>query len=168
MLPRTFFEQPTVEVARQLIGQQLVFGNHQGLITETEAYLQDGDPACHAARGPTPRNAVMFGPAGVSYVYFIYGMYYCFNIVTEQDGYGCAVLIRGMKIDNVPYAQTNGPGKLCRFLGITREKHNGIELIGNPDFHVAATGLTPPYDATSRIGIREGKEHMWRFVVKNI
>jgi hypothetical protein len=100
-LTRDFFHRPTVLVAQELLGKTLVFNGQRGRITETEAYLgQADDPACHAARGKTKRNAVMFGQAGLSYVYFIYGMYYCFNIVTEDEHFGAAVLIRGVLEDS--------------------------------------------------------------------
>ena len=96
-LNREFFEQSTQKVAQQLLGAQLTFGKKTGIITETEAYIGQDDPACHAARGLTPRTKIMYGPAGYSYVYLIYGMYYCFNIVTQQTGFPAAVLIRGLK-----------------------------------------------------------------------
>src|SRR5271170_2047520 len=100
-LGRSFFLRPTVQVAQDLLGKRLIFQNFSGIITETEAYHQNNDPACHAYRGKTPRNAPMFGPAGHSYVYFIYGMYHCLNIVTEPEGVAAAVLIRGLKTDTL-------------------------------------------------------------------
>jgi DNA-3-methyladenine glycosylase len=161
-LPRNFFEQDSLTVAQQLIGKVLTFRTTQGIIVETEAYCGFDDPASHAARGKTPRSAVMFGPAGFSYVYFIYGMYHCLNIVTESEGYPAAILIRGLYIPD-QQLHLNGPGKLCRHLGITRE-HNQRDLIHEPDFYVSQTHLHLPWQATPRIGIKVGCDKLWRFV----
>lgn len=165
-LPRDFYTQPTLEVARQLLGQKLVFQGIEGIITETEAYIGQDDPACHAARGKTPRNAAMFMQGGVSYVYLIYGMYHCLNIVTEQEDFPAAVLIRGITLLDKDNTVLDGPGKLTRHLCITRE-HNQIDMVENPVFYVEATGYSPAYLATPRIGIREGTDKLWRFVVKD-
>lgn len=130
VLGQKFFARDALVVAPELLGMVLcrrfdddtVF---RGAISEVEAYVQD-DPASHAFRGETPRNQVMFGHAGVAYVYFIYGMYFCLNVVTGRKGQGQAVLIRGvLPIDDngiiMPLVkQTNGPGKLCRYLNIDR------------------------------------------------
>jgi DNA-3-methyladenine glycosylase len=164
-LSHDFFNRPTVTVAQELLGKLLVFGPMAGIITETEAYIGQDDPACHAARGKTPRNAVMFGPAGYTYVYFIYGMYYCLNVVTEGEGSPAAVLIRSLMLIEPEPLHLNGPGKLCRHLGITRE-HNGVDLIENPTFYVKDSSLTPAYESTPRIGISRGQDKLWRFVVK--
>lgn len=164
-LSREFFNRPTLTVAQELLGKIAVFQNVAGIITETEAYIGENDPACHAARGKTPRNAVMFGPPGMSYVYFIYGMYHCLNFVTEGEGTPAAVLIRGlMQIEPAPL-HLNGPGKLCRHLGITRE-HNGIDITESDSFYVKDSPLSPAFETTSRIGISKGQEKPWRFVVK--
>lgn len=162
-LDRTFFEQPTLKVAETLIGQVLCWNGYRGVITETEAYTGINDPACHAARGKTLRNAVMFENAGLTYVYFIYGMYYCLNIVTEPIGIAAAVLLRGIQLLDAPYTHLNGPGKLCRFLQITRE-HNHLDLTSSPQYWVEDQGITLNYKVTPRIGIRQGQEHLWRFV----
>lgn len=162
-LDRDFFERPTLTVAEELIGKTMVFYGTAAVITETEAYVGEDDPACHAARGKTPRNAVMYGKAGITYVYFIYGMYYCLNFVTEAEGFPAAVLIRGVRINGVADKKLNGPGKLCRFFGITKE-HNGKNLTVGKDFYVADTGLTLPFQRTQRIGISAGTEKLWRFV----
>lgn len=163
-LNRAFFERPTLTVAADLIGKSMFFKGRGAIITETEAYVGEDDPACHAARGMTPRNEVMYGPAGVSYVYFIYGMYHCLNFVTETEGFPAAVLIRGIRIRDIPDQKLNGPGKLCRFLGITRE-HNKIDLTQAEDFFVADIGLRLSFRTTPRIGISAGTDKPWRFIV---
>ncbi len=165
-LNREFFDRPTLTVAQELLGKVMVFGTLGGIITETEAYIGQEDPACHAARGKTPRNAVMFGEPGWSYVYFIYGMYHCLNFVTEQMGSPAAVLIRGLQLVKPSPLLLNGPGKICRHLGITRE-HNGIDLITHEHFYVKDSPFSPPFITTPRIGITKGQEKLWRFVVKN-
>jgi DNA-3-methyladenine glycosylase len=159
-----FFERPTLQVAQELLGKKIFYNGVEAVITETEAYIAEGDPACHAARGKTPRNAIMFGKPGFSYVYFIYGMYHCLNFVTEKEGVAAAVLIRGVKIDGVDHKKTNGPGKLCKFLNITREQ-NAIDIVSSDDFCVYDSEYLPKFQTTPRIGIRQGKEHLWRFVV---
>lgn len=164
ILSRDFFNQPTLTVAQQLLGKIMSFNGTPGLITETEAYIGQDDPACHAARGKTPRNAVMFGPPGFSYVYFIYGMYHCLNFVTEEEGKPAAVLIRGLHLLEPPALHLDGPGKLCRHLGITRD-HNGIDLTENEFFYVKNSPLSPPFITTPRIGISQGQDKLWRFVV---
>lgn len=165
-LTQDFFARPTLTVAQELLGTTLVFGSFEGIITETEAYMGQDDPACHAARGKTQRNAVMFGPAGISYVYFIYGMYHCLNVVTEAEGFPAAVLIRGVRLQKPSSLLLDGPGKLCRHLKITRT-HSGIDLTRDPSFSIkAATAPPPAFDATPRIGIRQGTEKLWRFIVR--
>lgn len=164
-LNRDFYNRPTLEVAKELIGKLLYFNGHQAIITETEAYHSHGDPACHAARGKTPRTEVMFGKAGVSYVYFIYGMYHCLNFVTETEGIAAAVLIRGIKLIGNENADLSGPGKLCRYLGINKA-HNKIDLCKSQDFYVSDHGLVLPHIVTPRIGISKGQDKLWRFVAK--
>src|SRR5689334_4323988 len=119
LLKRSFYNRPTLVVARDLLGchisRRLPNGEiRRGRIVEVEAYLV-GDPAAHSFRGPTKRNLVMFGPPGFSYVYFTYGMHHCLNFVTEAKGTGTAVLIRGL--DQIEHA--NGPGRICRELELT-------------------------------------------------
>lgn len=163
ILPYDFYQRPTLQVAQDLLGKTLVFKNQRGRITETEAYIGEDDPACHASRGLTPRTQVMFGKAGYSYVYLIYGMYHCFNIVTEKEGFPAAVLIRGLHLLNPPSLYLDGPGKLCRHLGITCQ-HNKQDLICSRDFYVVRTSLCPTYQATGRIGITRGRDRLWRFI----
>src|SRR3989344_2343888 len=96
-LPRSFFDRPTLQVAQELLGKVLVVGECSGRINEVEAYIGEGDPACHAARGKTERNRVMYGRAGHLYVYFTYGMYHCANIVTEREDFPATVLLRSIE-----------------------------------------------------------------------
>lgn len=159
-LENTFYKQPVVSAAQSLLGKRLIYREAQGIIVETEAYRGSDDPASHAARGRTPRNAIMFGPPGHAYVYMIYGLHFCLNIVCEEEGQPAAVLIRGLK---TPEKLLDGPGKLCRHLGITLNE-NGTNLIDSPHFYLTQ-GLTPhKVEATARIGIRHGREKLWRFV----
>lgn len=164
-LPYDFYNRDVVEVARDLLGKTLVFGNFKGIITETEAYRGTDDEASHAFKGITPRSQIMFGEPGYSYVYHIYGMYYCLNIVTEEKGTPSAVLIRGL---NLPHIHLDGPGKLCKYLGITREKHNGINLVSNDFFYLTEGINSVTYEATPRIGIKKATDKPWRFVATNI
>ncbi|MFQ5583428.1 MAG: DNA-3-methyladenine glycosylase, partial [Calditrichia bacterium] len=149
-----------------------------GMIVETEAYIGEEDPACHAAVGKTMRNEVMYGPPGRAYIYFIYGMYYCLNVVTEPEGYPAAVLIRALQpiagMDKMMVLRnqkqihqlTNGPGKLCQALNLDRSQ-NGEDLCGKRLF--ITPGITiPPQNivVSKRIGIRVGKEFRWRYYIK--
>jgi len=124
-LPLTFYRRSALTVARELLGKvlihQLPTGRREGRIVETEAYVGEHDLACHASKGRTRRTEVLFGPPGRAYVYFIYGMYHCFNVVTEPEGVAAAVLVRAIEpLAGIPGGLgTDGPGKLCRALGIT-------------------------------------------------
>jgi DNA-3-methyladenine glycosylase len=134
-LPRSFYDRDTKVVAQELLGKWLVHGERVARIVETEAYLGQHDRAAHSCRGLTARNAPMFGPPGYAYVYMIYGMYFCFNVVTEREGHASAVLIRGVEpIYNV-FGKTNGPGLLCRALDIDR-RLNGWDLLSDR-LHIA-------------------------------
>lgn len=155
-----------------------------GEINEVEAYTSN-DPACHAARGRTKRNEVMFWEGGHAYVYFTYGMYFCMNVVTEVEGCAAAVLIRsiipregfelmlknresksGRKIakENI----SNGPGKLCQALRMDL-RHNGIDLVTDEKFYILDQGKKiTKFEKTKRIGISKGQELEWRFVYKEI
>lgn len=131
ILTKKFYLKETLKVAQDLLGCFLVrkIGKKsiKGMIMETEAYIGEDDLASHASKGRTPRTEIMYGEAGRSYVYMIYGMYHCFNIVTEKKDFPAAVLIRGIKIENIEYKKTNGPGKICKFMQIDR-KLNGCDI----------------------------------------
>lgn len=159
-LPRSFYARQTVEVARALLGKLLVRAGaptRVARIVEVEAYLGERDAASHARRGPTPRARIMFGPPGRLYVYLVYGMHHCMNVITEADGTAGAVLIRGAQ----PLAGWNdlsgprlltGPGKVCAGLDITR-LHNDLDLSGH-DLFVADDGSPAPHAKRSaRIGV---------------
>lgn len=185
-IPRDFYEQPTLQVARFLLGAYLVHRSEEGVtvgkIVETEAYGGEVDLACHAAQGRrTVRTEVMFGPAGYAYVYLIYGMYECFNIVTGPVDDAQAVLIRAiepvegidiMKARRNTQKLTNlcsGPGKLCRAMGITRELY-GADLCGEKIYLVYGEDV-PEEDVvrTPRINVDyagAAKDFLWRFLVK--
>lgn len=129
-LQRDFYSRDTMCVARDLLGKFLVHraGDkiYRAMITETEAYDGLSDKASHASRGRTQRNQLMFGPAGFSYVYLIYGIYHCLNFTTQKEGYPAAVLIRALDDKN-----SDGPGKLCREFQITKNTHNGLDITGD-------------------------------------
>ena len=184
-LPRSFYEQSTVEVARQLLGKYLVRkhedGDRVGRIVETEAYVGPQDLACHAAKGRTARNEVMFGAAGHAYVYFIYGFYNMLNLVTEANEYPAAVLIRAVEpvagIDimmqrrrnNLLRNLTNGPGKLCQAFDINRSL-NGIDVVGKILYIEDRGEPAPKFQATARIGVDyagKWKDKQLRFVVRD-
>jgi DNA-3-methyladenine glycosylase len=162
-LGHSFFCRHTTEVAQTLLGQVLVFGPYRGTITETEAYRGTDDEASHAFRGMTPRASIMFSRPGLSYVYFIYGKYYCLNVVIEPEGEPGAVLIRGIKLINSPYTIITGPGKICRTLGITTV-HNGIDLTTQDNFYIASGKTNDIFQATPRISIRKAQDKHWRFL----
>lgn len=139
-LMREFYDRDTRVVAQELLGKFLVRiadgVERIGRIVEVEAYLGPHDRASHSARGLTPRNQVMFGPPGHAYVYFIYGMYYCMNVVTEREGHASAVLLRAVEpLQNVA-SRTCGPGLLCRTMGI--DKHLNAHDLLSDDFFIAA------------------------------
>jgi len=157
-MTQRFFARPSTAVARALLGKLLVCGERAGIIVETEAYLGPDDRASHARFGKTERNAVMFGPGGVAYVYLIYGMYDMFNIVTGPAGRAEAVLVRAVEPARGVgggTAAARGPGKLTRALGISR-RHNGTDLVRSADLFVAAGGPRVPAERIAcgpRIGI---------------
>jgi DNA-3-methyladenine glycosylase len=164
-LGRAFYGRPTTTVARELLGKLLVRRRAErppqvARIVEVEAYLGERDAASHARRGPTPRAAIMFGPPGFLYVYLIYGMHHCMNLVTETDGVAGAVLLRAAApiagFTDGAGARRNpltGPGKLCAALAITRML-NGHDLTGGRELFVADDGApTPRRGRSARIGV---------------
>jgi DNA-3-methyladenine glycosylase len=158
-LPRAFFARDPRRVARELLGQVLVH-RHRGTvraarIVETEAYLGERDRASHARFGPTPRAAVMFGPPGFAYVYLVYGMHHCMNVVTGEDGAASAVLLRAGEPLLGCLAAPRGPGKLCQALAIRRERHDGLDLCGEaPRLYVAgAPAPGEPIRTSARVGV---------------
>lgn len=171
MLDRTFFDRPVLEVSRDLIGATLLFSGVGGIIVEVEAYDQT-DPASHSFRGPTPRNAAMFGPPGHAYVYKIYGIHFCLNFVCHS---GSAILIRALRPEvgiadmherrgGVSDRQLcSGPGKLAQALGIDL-RQNGLAL-DLPPFALHARREMPDIATGPRIGITKGTEAPWRFVL---
>jgi DNA-3-methyladenine glycosylase len=172
-----FYRRPAASVARDLLGQVLEVRRGRqrlaGTIIETEAYLGEDDPASHAFRGPTRRAAIMFGPPGIAYVYFIYGMYHCLNAVTGQEGEASAVLIRALS-PKVPAGWTGtglyrmrlgGPGRICREFGIDLSM-NGWDL--STSRLRIMRGATVPEDEVvvgPRVGIRSAAELPLRFRV---
>lgn len=184
-LPRSFYLRPTITIAKDLLGKHLVrkIGRSilVGKIVEVEAYLGEKDPASHAYRGLTKRNEVMFRQGGHLYVYFTYGMHYCCNVVTEDEGTGHAVLIRaveplegirtmrkrrGLGKEAADRLLTNGPAKLCKALAIGREE-NGADLLGNKIWIAPGPQVRPSeIEASVRIGITKGAEKKWRFYIR--
>jgi DNA-3-methyladenine glycosylase len=171
--------RPTIEVARDLLGKALVHGSTSGTIVETEAYLGLEDPAAHSFRGITARTKVIFGPPGHAYVYLIYGMYECLNIVAEPEGSPGCVLIRAIDpLTGIPLMRrrrpgtkkdrdlANGPGKLTLAMGITR-KHNGLDMTGGE-----LTVMEPEarvefgVGVSARIGLTKAADWPLRFFVQ--
>ena len=183
MLPSSFYTAPTLTLARNLMGKTLVrrYRNQRlsGRIVEVEAYHQDGDQAAHSYRGATARNQVMFGPPGHLYVYFIYGMHFCMNVVTEAAGVGAAVLIRAVEpLDGLSVMQelrgakikprdlTSGPAKCCQALAIDRSQ-DGQPLTGPVIWLEDGDAGSPDQIETSpRIGISKSIDLPWRFTLK--
>ena len=185
-LPRTFYARDTLTVARALLGKRLVRlldGTRvAGRIVEVEAYVGEMDSACHAYRGLTARNATMFGPPGHAYVYFIYGMHHCVNVVTDREGYPAAVLIRALApvegIDTMRALRagrsdrelTNGPAKLCYALSIDRAL-DGADLVDGGALWIEDDpgAPAPEIAAGPRVGVRGDRwalEVPWRFWIR--
>lgn len=165
-LPREFYNRETSLVAQELLGCHLVHRSQGiervGKIIEVEAYLGQHDLASHTSKGLTKRTATMFGPPGYAYVYLIYGMYHCFNVVTEPAGIGAAVLIRAVEpIANIT-GRTSGPGLLCQSMMIDKA-HNGFDLLSESLFISKAKSTEPIHIiAAPRIGVHYAKEWAYK------
>ena len=174
LLRKKFFDRDVQTVATDLIGATFTFNGVGGVIVEVEAY-HHSEPAAHSYRGPTPRNAVMFGPAGYAYVYRSYGIHWCVNFVCEREGEASAVLIRALEPTvglaamrrrrGVADARLlcSGPGRLCEALGITGA-HSGLALDA-PPFGLYAREQNVEVLAGVRIGITKAVELPWRYVL---
>jgi DNA-3-methyladenine glycosylase len=178
-VPRQFYARDSRVVAPELLNKVLVHGPCSGRIVEVEAYAGGEDPGSHAYRGPTKRNATMFGPPGHMYVYFTYGMHWCANAVTGEHQNGQAVLLRALApIDGLdqmrarrPAARRDrdlcsGPARLCAALGIDRA-YDGADLVAGDGPFIADDGVPPPVTpgVSTRIGLSRGVEHPWRWWV---
>ena len=188
-LPRRFYDRPTLDVARDLLGKVLVHRRRgtitSGAIVEVEAYIGESDPACHAAPGPTRRNAPLYGPPGFAYVYLNYGIHYLVNVVTEAERQPAAVLIRALDpLEGINVMRRRrgraskgrrvltgrelnvhdlcrGPGNVTMAMGITLAQ-NQLDLVGGELFIEDRGGNVGPIAWSERIGIRVGTEHLWR------
>ena len=182
ILPKKFYTRDTVHVAKDLLGKTLVrkIGKQvlTGIIIETEAYKGKNDPASHSSKKKTERNKVMFGQVGMSYVYFTYGMHYCFNIVAKKDEQqsgavlvrsiqplkGITIMIKNRKTGTISNL-TNGPAKLTQALQITKKQYN-VDLTKNSDLFIM-DGIKPrKILARPRIGIKIGLDKLWNFSFK--
>jgi len=182
ILPREFYSKDTVTVAKNLLGKRIIrkIGRYEvsGIITETEAYRHKDDPASHAFKKITARNKIMFEDVGFAYVYFTYGMHFCFNVVAKNRRIKAgAVLIRaiepekGIKIMQENRGDvnlknlTNGPAKLTQALKITKE-HYGVDLTKKSKLYISE-GIKPKkINASQRIGIREATDKLWNFKIE--
>jgi len=178
--PRAFYNRPATDVARALLGAVLVHGTTSGRIVETEAYLGLQDRAAHSWRGVTPRTRVMFGPPGHAYVYLIYGMYECLNVVAEPEGSPGCVLIRAVEpLEGIPRMKrrrpgarniedlASGPGKLTLALGITR-RENGLDFTrGRLTIHPPISSAKFEIGVSSRIGIKHCADWPLRFFIQD-
>jgi DNA-3-methyladenine glycosylase len=174
ILSRIDFNRPTLSVARSLIGKYLVRSIDgrmlAGKIVEVEAYVGPQDKACHASKGRTPRTEVLFGPPGVAYVYLIYGMYHCLNVVTEREEFPSAILIRAIEIDG---ELIDGPGRLCRALQIDR-RLNRVDLTTGESLWFEDRGILVEREdvgAYPRVGVDyadEWAKKPWRFRLRTV
>jgi DNA-3-methyladenine glycosylase len=174
-LTRKFFEKPVLAVARNLLGKILARKVGEEVIrvriTEVEAYRGPRDLASHASKGRTKRTEAMFGPPGRAYVYFIYGMYYCLNVVVARAGSPHAILFRGAKLLNAEGPKLNGPGKLCRFLKIDKSLY-GADMVRGEELWIEDGGVRLKPDQigkSKRIGVEYAgpwKDKPWRFYIK--
>lgn len=179
-MSRSFFERDSVVVGPELLNKVLVVGCRAGRIVEVEAYRGSDDPASHGARGPTPRSAIMFGPAGRLYVYFSYGMHWCANVVCDQEGVSAAVLLRALvPLDGLeamrlarPRARRDrdlcsGPAKLAQALGLDGS-HNGVDLVSpTAPAQILDDGVVAPSApvVSTRVGISVAVDRPWRWYV---
>src|SRR6185437_3859147 len=178
VLPREFYARPAVEVARDLLGKVLAHGPAAGVIVETEAYLGGDDLAAHSARGLTPRTQVIFGPPGHAYVYFIYGMYECLNLVAEPEGRPGCVLIRALEpVAGIELMRrrrgvrkeedlASGPGKLTLALGVTRAQNGADVTRGSLVVREPAEPRHLEIAVTPRVGISKCADLPLRFLVR--
>ncbi len=179
ILKRDFYDRPTVEVARDLLGKLLVHGNTAGIIVETEAYLGGDDLAAHTARGMTPRTRVIFGPPGHAYVYFIYGMYECLNLVVDAEGTPGCVLIRALEptigIEIMQHRRlaarkledlASGPGKLTLALAISRAQNEADVTRGALVVRRLAEPRKLEIATSPRIGISKCADWPLRFFLR--
>jgi len=174
ILSRSYFDRSTVTVARSLIGKYLVRVIEgrilAGKIVEVEAYVGPKDKACHASKGRTPRTDVMFGPAGVAYVYLIYGMYHCLNVVTEREEFPSAILIRAIELEG---ELIDGPGRLCRALAIDRSL-NCADLTEGESLWFEDRGVAlkrGELGSHTRIGVDYAgawAKKLWRFRLRSV
>ncbi|HOT93111.1 MAG TPA: DNA-3-methyladenine glycosylase [Anaerolineae bacterium] len=186
-LPRGFYARDTLTVARELLGKRLVRldEGHRlaGIITEVEAYIGEDDRASHASPGPTARNAPMYGPPGYTYVYLIYGMHHCLNVVTERAGFPAAILIRAVEpVEGLTLIQqrrgpqhpltnlTCGPGRVCAALGIDRSLNNHDLCAPDARLWIEDAAVIPEarIAQSPRIGVRGDQaalEAPWRFYI---
>lgn len=173
-LTRDFYDRDTLLVARELLGKHLVHVvdgvERVGRIVETEAYLGPHDLAAHSARGLTERTRIMFGPPGHAYVYLIYGMHHCFNVVTEAEGHASAVLLRALEPVHNLEGRTQGPGLLCKAMQIDRRR-NGQDL-GSDELYIAAPAESRRFSIVRRPRIGVDYAQHWarrllRFYVRN-
>jgi len=183
-LPRGFYTRETLTVAEELLGKKLVrYTNNTrlvGKIVEVEAYRGSDDPGSHAYRGMTPRNRLMFRKGGFAYVYFTYGMHYCFNVVTERQNAPGAVLVRALEpLNGIETMRrnrgnknllnlTNGPAKLTEAMNITK-KQNGLDLTRSKELLICEPNVKENFEivTTKRIGIKVGVDKLWRFCIKD-
>ena len=180
-LPRAFFAADSRDLAPRLLNKVVVSGERAGRIVEVEAYAGTADPASHAFRGRTARNATMFGPPGRLYMYFTYGMHFCANVVCGDDGEASAVLLRGltplagldqMRAARGPAARLDrdlcsGPGKLCQALGLDRS-FDGADLVtGDRGVRLVDDGTPPPEQpgVSGRVGLSVAADVPWRYYV---
>ena len=182
ILPREFYSKDTITVAKNLLGKRIIrkIGRNKisGIITETEAYRHDDDPASHAFRKITDRNKIMFGDVGFAYVYFTYGMHFCFNVVAKDPKKAAgAVLIRAIEPEKgIKIMQknrgirnlknlTNGPAKLPQALDITKE-HYGLDLTKKSKLYITEGIKSEKITASQRIGITKAVDNLWNFKIK--